>query len=123
MKNWPYEGVVVTRVVNADEIGWCHNCGTLQLASAAPWIDISWITQRSHEACQPGCARFPFGDRPAAPGETLDYGGWPRRLWRCRLEPVSGEDGVQSTVKNRRVAIRGMKGLGSLNNERTRVDR
>lgn len=46
VKDWPYEGVVVTRVVEADEVGWCHNCGTLQLASAAPWLDISWITRR-----------------------------------------------------------------------------
>jgi hypothetical protein len=48
VSDWPYESVVVKRKVEADEVGWCHNCGTLQLASAAPWLDIAWITGRTH---------------------------------------------------------------------------
>jgi len=29
--------------------------------------------------CQPGCARFPFGDTAAAPGEGRDYEGGSQR--------------------------------------------
>jgi len=35
------------------------------------------------EPVNPACGRFPFGDRPAAPGETLDYEGEPAQR-ECR---------------------------------------
>jgi hypothetical protein len=25
-----------------DRVGWCHNCGTLQLYRDAPWLKVSW---------------------------------------------------------------------------------
>jgi hypothetical protein len=38
-----YSGSVTRRVIEADEVGWCHNCGTLQLFRDAAWLAVPYV--------------------------------------------------------------------------------
>ncbi len=38
-----YTGRVVKRSIERDEVGWCHNCGTLQLFHDAPWLAVPFV--------------------------------------------------------------------------------
>lgn len=36
-------GRATKRETPADVVGWCHQCGTLQLLRDAPWLPVRWI--------------------------------------------------------------------------------
>ncbi len=82
------EGVIVQRVMPPGEVGWCHQCGTLQLLEDAPWLDLDWL--RTPMGGVP-----PMLDVPAQPccvrcreSEPWELGVWPvdESLRNCAMQ-------------------------------------
>lgn len=46
-----YHAEVVDREIDSGEVGWCHQCGTLQLFTEAPWLEIPYWRDEVHPCC------------------------------------------------------------------------
>jgi hypothetical protein len=63
------KGEALNREMNpADEVGWCHNCGTLQLLRDAPWLPVPAIFGHAHPV--PCCC-------VCREDEPWEFGVWP----------------------------------------------
>lgn len=46
-----YHGQMLRREIDHNEVGWCHQCGTLQLFIEAPWLPIPYWGNAVHPCC------------------------------------------------------------------------
>jgi hypothetical protein len=61
------KGKFMNREITPDEIGWCHNCGTLQLFRDAPWLTLGWMGDGERHPCCFVCRE----------SEPWEFGVWP----------------------------------------------
>lgn len=46
-----YEASAVNRQIDPHSVGWCHQCGTYQLFTDAPWLPIPYWGNTVHPCC------------------------------------------------------------------------